>query len=71
MDIVKKVKDIDKITSKYFVLFSIIVYGFLFGWYYKGGQSIFSSTMQDVSILFILLNQGVIISYLTWYKDEW
>ena len=41
MDIVKKVKDIDKITSKYFVLFSIIVYGFLFGWYYKGGQSIF------------------------------
>ena len=70
MDIVKKVKDIDKITSKYFVLFSIIVYGFLFGWYYQSGQSIFSSIMQDVSILFILLNQGVIISYLTWYKDE-
>ena len=69
MGIIDKVKNVDKITSKYFVPFSIIVYVFLLGWNFSAGQSIFSSTMQDVSVLFILLNQGVIVSYLTWYKD--
>ena len=69
MAIVEKVKKIDKMTSKYFVLFSIIFFGFTFGWGYIDGKTIFSSLMQDISIFFILLNQGVIISYLTWYKD--
>ena len=69
MGFVSKIKKIDKITSKYFVLFSIIVYTFLFGWHYSSGESIFSSIIQDVCVLFILVNQGVIISYLTWYKD--
>ena len=36
---------------------------------YAGGETIFSSLMQDISIFFILVNQGVIIGYLTWYKD--
>ena len=69
MGIVENVKAIDKIASKYFVVFSIIAYGFLFGWNYQSGETIFSSITQDISILFILVNQGVIISYLTWYKD--
>ena len=69
MGIVEDVKAIDKVASKYFVVFSIIAYGFLFGWNYQSGETIFSSITQDVSILFILVNQGVIISYITWYKD--
>ncbi len=68
MDIVEKVKRVDKMTSKYFVPFSIIVYALIFGWNYSAGTNIFSSFMQDVSILLILVNQGVIVSYLTWYK---
>lgn len=69
MGIVEDVKTIDKVASKYFVVFSIIAYGFLFGWNYQSGETIFSSITQDISILFILVNQGVIISYITWYKD--
>jgi len=69
MGIVEDVKAIDKVASKYFVVFSIIAYGFLFGWSYQSGETIFSSITQDISILFILVNQGVIISYITWYKD--
>ena len=69
MGIVEDVKAIDKIASKYFVVFSIIAYGFLFGWNYQSEETIFSSITQDISILFILVNQGVIISYITWYKD--
>ena len=69
MGIVENVKAMDKIASKYFVVFSITVYGFLFGWSYQSGETIFSSITQDISILFILVNQGVIISYITWYKD--
>ena len=69
MGIVEDVKAIDKVASKYFVVFSIIPYGFLFGWNYQSGETIFSSITQDISILFILVNQGVIISYITWYKD--
>ena len=69
MGIIEDVKAIDKIASKYFVVFSIIAYGFLFGWNYQSGETIFSSITQDISILFILVNQGVIISYITWYKD--
>ena len=69
MGIVEDVKAIDKVASKYFVVFSIIAYGFLFGWNYQSGETIFSSIKQDISILFILVNQGVIISYITWYKD--
>ena len=68
MGIVQKVKEIDKVTSKYFVPFSIVFFAFVFGWNYAGGETIFSSLMQDISIFFILINQGVIISYLTWYK---
>ena len=69
MGIVEDVKAIDKKASKYFVVFSIIAYGFLLGWNYQSGETIFSSITQDISILFILVNQGVIISYITWYKD--
>ena len=69
MGIVEDVKAIDKIASKYFVVFSIIAYGFLFGWNYQSVETIFSSITQDISILFILVNQGGIISYITWYKD--
>ena len=69
MDIIEKVKEIDKMSSKYKVPFTIVAFGFAFGWTYTGGGTIFSSLMQDISIFFILVNQGVIISYLTWYKD--
>ena len=69
MGIVGKVKIIDKMSSKYFVPFSIVMFAFVFGWTYTGGETIFSSLLQDISIFFILINQGVIISYLTWYKD--
>ena len=68
MSLVQKVKEVDKITSKYFIPFSIVFFAFAFGWTYAGGETIFSSLMQDISIFFILINQGVIISYLTWYK---
>ena len=68
MGLVQKIKEIDKITSKYFIPFSIVFFAFTFGWTYAGGETIFSSLMQDISIFFILINQGVIISYLTWYK---
>ena len=68
MGIVQKVKEIDKITSKYFVPFSIVFFAFVFGWNYAGGETIFSSLMQYISIFFILVNQVVIISYLTLYK---
>ena len=67
--VVEKVKEFDKMSSKYFIPFTIVVFGFAFGWTYTGGGTIFSSLMQDISIFFILVNQGVIISYLTWYKD--
>ena len=69
MSIIKQVIEFDKMTSKYFIPFTIVVFGFVFGWTYSGGETIFSSLMQDISIFFILVNQGVIISYLTWYKD--
>tara|TARA_Y100000389_G_C17201284_1_gene383782 strand:+ start:149 stop:358 length:210 start_codon:yes stop_codon:yes gene_type:complete len=69
MGIVDNIKSIDKKMSKFFVPFSILFFGFIFGWKYAAGENIFSSLMQDISILFILLNQGVIIAYLTWYKD--
>ena len=69
MDIVEKVKRLDKMTSKYFVPFSIIDYALIFGWNYSAGTNIFSSFLQDMIIFFILVNQGVIISYITWYKD--
>jgi hypothetical protein len=46
-----------------------VFFAFVFGWTYASGETIFSSLMQDISIFFILVNQGVIISYLTWYKD--
>ena len=69
MGAVEKVKEFDKMSSKYFIPFSIVAFGFAFGWTYTGGGTIFSSLMQDISIFFILVNQGVIISYLTWYKD--
>tara|TARA_Y100001970_G_C13527412_1_gene505994 strand:+ start:180 stop:389 length:210 start_codon:yes stop_codon:yes gene_type:complete len=69
MNIVEKVKSIDKATSKYFVPFSIIIYAILLGWHYAEGTNIFSTTIQDMFVFFILINQGVIISYLTWYKD--
>ena len=62
MGIVEGVKAIGKIASKYFVVFSIIAYGFLFGLNYQSGETIFSSITQDISIL---VNQGVIISYIT------
>ena len=68
MGFVQKVKEIDKITSKYFIPFSIVFFAFVFGWTYAGCETIFSSLMQYVSISFIIINQGVIISYLTWYK---
>ena len=69
MGAVEKVKAFDKMSSKYFVPFTIVAFGVAFGWTYTGGGTIFSSLMQDISIFFILVNQGVIISYLTWYKD--
>tara|TARA_B100000575_G_C22867949_1_gene506732 strand:- start:11 stop:220 length:210 start_codon:yes stop_codon:yes gene_type:complete len=69
MGMVEKVKKIDKMLSKYFVPFSTVLFAFVFGWKYTGGETIFSSLLQDISIFFILINQGVIISYLTWYKD--
>jgi len=69
VSIIKQVIEFDKIKSKYFIPFTIVVFGFVFGWNYTGGKTIFSSLMQDISIFFILVNQGVIISYLTWYKD--
>ena len=69
MGFIEKVKEIDKMSSKYKVPFTIVAFGFAFGWTYTGGGTIFSSLMQDISIFFILVNQGVIISYLTWYKD--
>ena len=69
MDIIEKIKEIDKMSSKYKVPFTIVAFGFAFGWTYTGGGTIFSSLMQDISIFFILVNQRVIISYLTWYKD--
>lgn len=56
MGIVEDVKAIGKIASKYFVVFSIIAYGFLFGWNYQSGKTIFSSITQDISIL---VNQGL------------
>ena len=69
MSIVKRVKEVDKMSSKYFIPFSIVFFGVVFGWTYAGGETIFSSLMQDISIFLILVNQGVIISYLTWYKE--
>ena len=69
MGFTEKVLEIDKMSSKYKVPFTIVAFGFAFGWTYTGGETIFSSLMQDISIFFILVNQGVIISYLTWYKD--
>jgi hypothetical protein len=69
MGIVDNVKSIDKKMSKFFVPFSILFFGFIFGWKYASGENIFSSLIQDISIFFILLNQGVIIGYLTWYKE--
>ena len=69
MSIIKQVIEFDKMTSKYFIPFTIVVFGFVFGWTYSGGETIFLSLMQDISIFFILVNQGVIIGYLTWYKD--
>ena len=50
MSLVQKVKEVDKITSKYFIPFSIVFFAFAFGWTYAGGETIFSSLMQDISI---------------------
>ena len=56
MGAVEKVKAFDKMSSKYFIPFTIVAFGFAFGWTYTGGGTIFSSLMQDISIFFILVN---------------
>tara|TARA_Y200000002_G_C22662673_1_gene656496 strand:+ start:1371 stop:1568 length:198 start_codon:yes stop_codon:yes gene_type:complete len=65
MGIEEKLNKIDKMASKFFVTFFIVFLAFVSAWNCLGGYTIFSSLNQDISILFILINQGVIIGYLT------
>jgi len=41
VSIVKQVKEFDKMSSKYFIPFTIVVFGFVFGWTYSGGGNNF------------------------------
>ena len=60
MSLVQKVKEIDKMTSKYFIPFSIVFFAFAFGWTYADGETIFSSFL-----FFIVLKFPVVFLYLS------
>ena len=69
MGIIEKLKTADKKASKYFPIFGILIYGFLCGFKWSGNEFIWNSMAQDIIIGLILLNQGVIVSYITFYRD--
>ena len=61
---------IDKLTSKFFPLVSVAIFCSFMGYKWASTAShVFSSFSQDFTILFILTNQAVIISYQTFYKE--
>ena len=69
MGIFEKIKNIDKKTSKYFPIFTILIYGLICGFKWPANEFIWKSLGQDITIGLILLNQAVIVSYLTFYKN--
>ena len=69
MGIIDKLKTADKKASKYFPIFGILIYGFLCGFKWPGNEFIWNSMAQDIVIGLILLNQGVIVSYITFYRE--
>ena len=69
MGIIEKLKSADKKASKYFPIFGILIYGFLCGFKWSGNEFIWNSMAQDIVIGLIILNQGVIVSYITFYRN--
>ena len=69
MNIIYKIKILDKTTSKYFPIFAILSYGLICGFMWPGNKFIWNSMIQDIIVGFVLLNQAVFISYLTFYKE--
>ena len=62
--------NIDKLTSKFFPLFSVEIFCFFMGYkWISTAAHVFSSFSQDFTILFILTNQAIIISYQTLYEE--
>ena len=55
MGITEKVKEIDKMSSKYFIPFTIVVLGLSLDGHITGGGTIFSSLMQDISLYSLFL----------------
>ena len=70
MGFLKGLIKIDKLTSKFFPLVSVAIFCSFMGYKWASTAShVFSSFSQDFTILFILTNQAVIISYQTFYKE--
>ena len=61
MGIVEKVKIIDKMLSKYFVLFSILMFAFVFGWTYTGGKQSFRHYYKILASFLFLLIKGLLL----------
>ena len=64
MGIVDNVKSIDKKMSKFFVPFSILFFGFIFGWKYASGENIFSSYLKiDYVLTRLIINFNLHFRY--------
>ena len=70
MEFLKNLVKVDKLISKFFPLMTIAIFCSFIGYKWASTEAhVFSSFSQDFTILFILTNQAVIISYQTFYKD--
>ena len=70
MEFLKNLIKVDKLISKLFHLVTVAIFCSFIGYKWASMEPhVFSSFSQDFTILFILTNQAVIISYQTFYKD--
>tara|TARA_B100001996_G_scaffold313812_1_gene256279 strand:- start:605 stop:817 length:213 start_codon:yes stop_codon:yes gene_type:complete len=70
MPFLKNIIKADKFISKFFPLITVAIFCAFIGYKWASfGSHVFDSVSQDFSVLFILTNQAVIVSYQTYYKD--
>ena len=74
MSFIDDFKKVDKIMSKYTPIFFMIIYGGICGAYFVGGDNFFDIIPKDILVIivigFILTNQAIIVSFLTYYKEK-
>ena len=74
MGLIDDFKKVDKIMNKYTPMFFIFIYGGICGAYFVGGDDFFDIIPKDILVIivtgFILVNQTIIVSFLTYYKEK-